>query len=85
MQEKKGVNIPMIIAMKYEWSTFFTPAVVRELVFFGANFIQTKIIQVKLVLRKVKRLPDFKEYYLEIGKIFPTENSGLVNTYMHSN
>ena len=35
VQEKKGVNIPMIIAMKYEWSTFFTPAVVRELVFWG--------------------------------------------------
>ena len=35
VQEKKGVNIPMIIAMKYEWSTFYTPAVVRELVFWG--------------------------------------------------
>ena len=35
VQEKKGVNIPMIIAMKYEWPTFFTPAVVRELVFWG--------------------------------------------------
>ena len=63
----------------------FHPCCCQRTSFFGANFIQTKIIQVKLVLRKVKRLPDFKEYYLKIGKIFPTENSGLVNTYMHSN